>query len=283
VSTAANDDATRDGYAALLGRPGEQLELRRGQSADVVIDLERDEVWRFPRTPDALARMDADVERLEAARAGGLPAPQVLEVAAGPAGTARVRMTRLAGTPLTDCPPLSDAAAHRLAGDLATALEWLRRLPLPGWADDDGGWAEHWGDLRADATRLLLPRMSEAGRAVATAQLERAAARATSAPISPVHGDLGAAHLFVDPATGALQGIADWDTLGPGDPVVDLAALRATLPAPVLQALLALRSPSDDEQDRMAAYAGTFALQDALLSARADDWEAADEALAAYV
>ncbi|MGN6574739.1 MAG: phosphotransferase family protein [Nocardioides sp.] len=271
-------EASRARYALVLGRAAEDLEVRSGQSADVL--LARDEVWRFPRTPDALARMVADAERLRRARAGGLPAPSVVEVVDGPAGTARVQLTRLRGTPLPECGTLGAAAVTRLAGDLAAALESLARLPLDGLTD--GGWAEHWEGLAVSMHHLLSPRMSAAGQRAAAIQLDRATRAAHGAPTAAVHGDLGASHLFVDPQTGRLLGIADWDTLAAGDPVVDLAALRATLPAAVWDALLRVRPLTEAEQERMDAYAATFALQDALLSARAGDDESADRALSGY-
>jgi aminoglycoside phosphotransferase (APT) family kinase protein len=38
-----------------------------------------------------------------------------------------------------------------------------------------------------------------------------------------LHGDLGAKHIFVDPATGALTGVIDWGDREAGDPAMDIA------------------------------------------------------------
>ena len=57
--------------------------MRQGQRNDVVLDVRAGVVRRYPRTAAALADLDLSAARAAAARAAGLPAPEVLEVVRG--------------------------------------------------------------------------------------------------------------------------------------------------------------------------------------------------------
>lgn len=98
-----------------------------------------------------------------------------------------------------------------------------------------------------------------------------------------MHGDLGGDNVRVDPKSGRVNGVLDWDSARPGDPAVDLAALRASLcPSAAWGLLLERVQVTAEELDRATAYAATFALQEALLGVEQGDDKAVYRGLADY-
>jgi aminoglycoside phosphotransferase (APT) family kinase protein len=253
-----------------------------GQYADVVVDVGRGVARRVPRYEAERAALPGLVAKLRAASALALPAPPVLGAdLEGPLGVAHVELGYVPGVglrhPSVACLPA--AGRERLVRDLTGLLSALRDADLARWpAGDDGRWAERWLALRRDVAELVVPRLAPAGVARALADADAAVAAAADAPIALAHGDLGGENVRVDPATGALTGVLDWDSAGPGDPAVDLAALSVSVPAPVVERLPATAG----DALRARAYARTFALQDAVFGLRRGDAEAARAGLAPY-
>ncbi|MFG3440641.1 phosphotransferase [Nonomuraea sp. NPDC047897] len=248
-----------DSYARLMARPAAALRLVSGESADVVLDAAAGLAWRFPHRP---ADQAALARRITLVRAHGLPAPEVV----------RVRddclVTRLVtGRPLS---PEVEADPAALAGLLARAAT----VPVEPEAGD---WRAEWRELLDDVRRRVAPLLApeQARRAVADAQ--RALAAAESAPTGFVHGDLGGANVLM--AGGAVAAVLDWEASGPGDPAVDLAALSVSV-APPVRDRLAAGFPALTA--RAAAYAATFALQEAVHGLRHDDPDAVAAGLAPY-
>jgi aminoglycoside phosphotransferase (APT) family kinase protein len=273
---------TLEEYAAALGRPREVLVLRSGQGSDVVIDAREGQVWRIPRSAAARRRVAGDRARLRCARSLGLLAPEVLS-SAGMPDRDHILMRFVPGIGLDRGLVLDEPAAQRLAGDLAALVGRLRRAPLDSWpAVDAVPWGERWVIMASRVNDLLLPRLSSRSAARARLEMQTAVAAARDAPVTSTHGDLGGDNIRVNPGTGQLAGVLDWDGAGPGDPAVDLAALRASLPAVVWDLVLARLRPTPVDLGRAAAYAATFGLQEVLLGAEQGDEQAIQSGLSAY-
>jgi aminoglycoside phosphotransferase (APT) family kinase protein len=135
---------------------------------------------------------------------------------------------------------------------------------------------------RGETALTVVEQLSTPNASIAkTRSGELAAAR--DARVTFTHGDLVGDNIRVNPGTGELAGVLDWDGAGrPGDPAVDLAALRASLPATVWDLLLARLRPAPPVLGRAAAYAATFALQEALLGVEQGDEQAIQSGLSAY-
>src|SRR5690606_5061435 len=165
--------------------------------------------------PDQLGAIRSRHDLLAAA---GLPTPRVLF--ADPAGL--VVLNELGGTPLATALATDGAAEldpERLVEVLdrlpATLLELKRR---PAWTDR----IAHHGQ----AAQAALP--EEALRiASAVARVQTGSEYADLGPVVPTHGDFYEAQLFV--SGGAVVGLLDVDTAGPGSRVDDLACLLGHL------------------------------------------------------
>ncbi len=272
-------------YAEVLRVAPSSIEVRSGQRHDVV--LTTGEAWRFPRTPAALDVLARSADRARAAHGLGLPAPAVIGVVAGDLGVARMGLSRVHGVGLSPrvTRTLSAVAQQRLAADLVSLLTALRTARPTSWPGDDEGWVARWEQL-ADRLRTdVLPTIASArGRSRAEAEVSAAvsAAAAVASLGGLTHGDLGGENVLLDPASGAVVGVLDWDEAGPGDPAVDLAAILAHA-QPWLVTALHEEDPTLRElTQRSAAYQGTFALQQALWGLDSGDPREVAEGLATY-
>jgi aminoglycoside phosphotransferase (APT) family kinase protein len=162
------------------------------------------------RSARELAALTADV---------GVPVPPVLWHRAG--APHLLALAALPGVPLGRLgePSPRGAAGWRAAGAAARRLH--DQAAPPGLRAPSRYRLQRLDDL----TRWLLARAD-----VDPAVIERHAERARTA-LAPttastlVHGDLQAAHVFVDPSTDQVTGILDWSDAGLGDPHHDLAVL----------------------------------------------------------
>lgn len=266
----------------------ESIEVRQGQYADVVIDAGQDRVWRFPRYEEARNSQPLWVERVRAARNLGLPAPEILggDLDA-PLGKSHVVLRYVRGVGLTD-PAVADLpveARQRLAEGLGELLRLLRNVDPTSWpAVGRQSWHGRWAEFRQHVLDIVLPLLTSAGADRARAEVEWAvqAAECAPRPDAFVHGDLGGANVLLEPSSGALTGVLDWDSAGFGDPAIDLAALSVSLPAPVFDMVMT-RSPGlKTELERARAYARTFALQEAVFGLFNGEERAVQAGLASY-
>ena len=219
----------------------------------------------------------ADLAARHAALAAAVPVPPVL--AATDDGV--VVLPGLPGTPMRAALTGDPAALP----DPAALEALLDALPAVGTARRDA--TDPVPRVRAHATVIgmtcpaLAPRLDRLVAAVGAGAGEQ--------PVVPVHGDFYEAQLLV--SGGAVSGLLDVDTAGPGARIDDWATLVAHLvllerivpgPAPVaayrarVQALLAGRVPRGELATRVAGVlvglaTGPFRMQQA-------DWAAATEA-----
>jgi aminoglycoside phosphotransferase (APT) family kinase protein len=264
----------------------DQVHTHVGQYAIVVVDENRGVARRVPCYEAERTALPELVAKLRAAAALGLPAPSVRGAKLdGPLGVAHVDLAFVPGVGL--CDPaivrLSTAGWDRLAADLAALLLALRTADLTGWPlRVQGTWSERWRALRRDVLELVVPQLTATGARRALADADAAVAAAAGTSLALMHGDLGGENVRVDPTTGALTGVLDWDSAGAGDPAVDLAAIEVSVPNPVVERLLAAGPELRGDISRARNYARTFALQDAVFGLRRGDARAAHAGLAPY-
>ena len=264
------DRGRRPMNSAVHETPPLPTTIRQGAQNLVVLDHDNGVVRRYPRTTAGVARLTTVAERWRAVNALGLPAPRLLGVHpdAGDDG-AHLTLTLLPGSPLAPLDPAAPApispgtASTRLGTDLARILVRMRELPDADWPAPSG-WIDLWDDMAARARAAVLPLLAPAYATRAGQELSAAGQAARARPYGLCHGDLGPHNLHVDPDSGALLGIIDWDDVMRGDVAGDVAAVRAGLPPAVTAAMLAAEPSLTQELARFARYAATWPLQEAL-------------------
>ena len=187
----------------------------------------------YARHPERAAVDQALLERLR----GLLPVPRVLEA--------------LPGDRLDLVLPAADEPLRRRLGEaVAGALTLLatERMPRPGlFVDaslDPAPFPSDGGDQRAFLEARLgagwFAGLTTAERDGLRAVARRASAvTATPARIALVHADFNAKNLLVDPATGGVTGVLDWEFAYAGAPLGDLGNLLRFETDPVFAAAAA--------------------------------------------
>jgi len=204
----------------------------------------------YARHPERAAVDQALLERLR----GLLPVPRVLEAVTVPAGTARppfLLLEALPGDRLDLVLPAADEPLRRRLGEaVAGALTLLatERMPRPGMFGDasldpvpfppDGGDQRHF--LEARLARPWFATLTATERDGLRAVARRASV-VTSSParIALVHADFNPKNLLVDPATGGVTGVLDWEFAYAGAPLGDLGNLLRFETDPVFAAAAA--------------------------------------------
>lgn len=187
--------------------------------ADVIICHQDRAVVRLG---DVFIKADTDRDRSDREAAAlsslSIPMPELLWRRLGPPDLAAIG--RVEGTPLallgqpSPHPPQAWRAAGRLARQIHEA-DIPQRLAVPSrYRLDDLGELEAWLTRRGLADAAVIEEHSKRARtAFASARTDHL-----------VHGDLQAAHIFIDD-DGEVRGIIDWSDAGVGDPHYDLAVL----------------------------------------------------------
>ena len=257
------------------------VNFARGQDHDVVL-LGDETVVRFARHPAAVATQPREA-RLLRLLDGVLEValPRVLDERTGPGpGEAFLVQRRLHGNRLRESTAVAlGPMAFRYASPIADLLQALAAVPLTPALCDELAPALDWSAFAARVEQLL-PRMSAAGRERAQAEVAAVVAVRPPAPAVLVHGDLGG-NLLWDPDERRPTGLLDWTFAHPGDQAYDLATLAAVSGWELAETVDALLPESLLERAR--AYAGTFALQEALHGVDVDDEAAVGRGLAVYV
>jgi len=204
----------------------------------------------YARHPERAAVDQALLERLR----GLLPVPRVLEAVTLPAGTGQppfLLLEALPGDRLDLVLPAADEPLRRRLGEAVAGVLTLlatERMPRPGLFLDPSldpapfppGAGDQLGFLEA---RLHTPWF--AGRSDTERDGLRAVARraraVTAAParIALVHADFNPKNLLVDPATGGVTGVLDWEFAYAGAPLGDLGNLLRFETDPVFAAAAA--------------------------------------------
>lgn len=190
----------------------------------------------YARRPDRAAVDQALLERVR----GLLPVPRVLEASLVPERPGRppfLLLEALPGDRLDVVLPAADAPLRRRLGEAVAGVLVLlatERMPRTGWFPDARLEPEPFRASAADPARWLaahlrapwfarLPRAErETLRAVSRRARELAAG---SGRVSLVHGDLNPKNLLVDPATGGVTGVLDWEFAFAGAALTDVGNL----------------------------------------------------------
>lgn len=204
----------------------------------------------YARRPERAAVDQALLDRVR----GLLPVPRVLEAVTVPAGADRppfLLLEALPGDRLDLVLPAADEPLRRRLGEaVAGALTLLatERMPRPGmFVDaslDPAPFAPDGGDQRAFLEARLgagwYAGLSAAERDGLRAVARRASAvTASPARIALVHADFNPKNLLVDPATGGVTGVLDWEFAYAGAPLGDLGNLLRFETDPVFVAAAA--------------------------------------------
>jgi aminoglycoside phosphotransferase (APT) family kinase protein len=204
----------------------------------------------YARHPERAAIDQALLQRVR----GLLPVPGVLEAVTVPAGADRppfLLLEALPGDRLDLVLPAADEALRRRLGEAVAGVLTLlatERMPRPGFfvdaSLDPAPFPPDAGDqrdfLRARLRTPWFAALTDAEREGLRAVARRASAvTATPARIALVHADFNPKNLLVDPATGGVTGVLDWEFAYAGAPLGDLGNLLRFEADPVFAAAAA--------------------------------------------
>ena len=204
----------------------------------------------YARHPERAAVDQALLERLR----GLLPVPRVLEAVTVPAGAARppfLLLEALPGDRLDLVLPAADEPLRRRLGEAVAGVLTLlatERMPRPGMFVDASLDPAPFPPDAADQRHFLEARLGRPWFAKLTATerdglraVARRASAVTSTParIALVHADFNPKNLLVDPATGGVTGVLDWEFAYAGAPLGDLGNLLRFESDPVFAAAAA--------------------------------------------
>ena len=227
-----------DGLSALVGG-AEVVPLSGGYSGETFLvtgDGEQAVLRLYARDPGRAAVDQALLERLR----GLLPVPGVLEAVTVPGGADRppfLLLEALPGDRLDLVLPAADPPLRRRLGEAVAGVLVLlatERMPRPGWFPDASLDPQPFPPEAADPVRWLTAQLTRPWYAALTrderAGLRTVATRARDLTAQPgrtalVHGDFNPKNLLVDPATGGVTGVLDWEYAYAGAPLGDLGNL----------------------------------------------------------
>jgi aminoglycoside phosphotransferase (APT) family kinase protein len=241
----------------------------RGMQNLVLLHPRRGLAARFPRTAEGCALLPDAAARLRFLRSHGVPVPRVLDVyAEAGGGRGYLLLEYVQGVPLDEVrtDDLPTRTAGRLVRDLIGAAARIHAVPPAGWPSPARDWRCLWSSLvGAVAECDALP------HDVRQAQLQlalRAAATSATARIGVFHGDLGGVNCRVDPDSGAVVGLLDWDSATIGDITTDLVAVLAGVGPRTADLLRGSDQEWAAAEQNYAPYLATWPVQHYLWSLR---------------
>jgi len=226
------------GLPALVGG-AEVVPLSGGYSGEtfLVTGAGEQAVLRlYARDPGRAAVDQALLERMR----GLLPVPRVLEAATVPGGAGRppfLLLEALPGDRLDLVLPAADGPLRRRLGEAVAGVLVLlatERMPRPGRFLDPSldpepfppGAGDPVGWLAAHRTAPFFAGLTGGQRAALRSVARRAAeVAARTSRVALVHADLNPKNLLVDPATGGVTGVLDWEFAYAGAPLADVGNL----------------------------------------------------------
>lgn len=201
--------------------------------ANVVFLVDQSLLFRFPRTERAAASTRKEIALLPALASAGLPVPTPDFRYPAPAG-ALDHPWPFAGYTLLPGTPAANLAHGQLAasvpgavGDFLTALhrfpiERATALGVPGGAPQQ--WRAAYETWYRETRPLIWPYLHARQQQAVAGFIEAFLGNDRHFRFKPVllHHDLSADHLLIDPATGEVSGIIDFEDAIVGDPCFDL-------------------------------------------------------------
>jgi aminoglycoside phosphotransferase (APT) family kinase protein len=228
------------GIAALVGSAAEVVPLSGGYSGEtfLVTSAGDQAVLRlYARRPERAGIDQALLERVR----GLVPVPRVLEaapVAGGPGRPPFLLLEALPGDRLDLVLPAADAPLRRRLGEAVAGVLVLlatERMPRAGTFVDATLDPAPFPPAAGDAVSWLATHAGESWFAALPAAdqdaLRRVARRAAALTrrrpgrTALVHADFNPKNLLVDPATGGVTGVVDWEFAYAGSPLGDVGNL----------------------------------------------------------
>lgn len=269
--------------AAFPNVPAGEIRLLAAGRMSIAVQVGDDIVARFPRHAFGLECLRYEVRVLPLLRSSvvTIPRPTRAHLDA-PIGEAFLAHRLIPGTVLTphsigNLPPATVRALGAVLGRFLSELHALTddagRMGVPTLS-----LADHAAGLRREMMSLLWDRMTAGARERADRELT-AMAQADRGLLLLCHTDLGG-NVIYDANSGEV-GVIDFAGLVVCDPVTDLASLLS-LDRGLAAAMTDTCPRLQDRLEDGLAVMGTFAVQDALYSARQGDWDAVMKTLAGY-
>lgn len=263
-----------------------------GGQYNVILVINADTIFRFPRYDDALQPMSNEVHILQSIQGKlPLPVPNPIHVnLEGQAiGQAFMGYKMLPGEliDLTDIETQYDApTCQRLADQLASFLKTLHSLKvdgIPSAPDSHGYFADLYNRIR----QKLFPLLS----IIACDELRQhfepylADPRHWDYPRVLTHSDFGWGNILFDAQKIEFTGVIDFNWAQYGDAAEDFASIYGFRGrnAAFAQRFFKLYPELESMMERVHFYSGTFAISEALFGIENDDQEALQSGLAPYL
>ncbi|MEM7534650.1 MAG: aminoglycoside phosphotransferase family protein [Chloroflexota bacterium] len=178
-----------------------------------------------------------------------------------------------------------ETVLDHLAAQLAGFLKELHSIPADAFdmplviQDVREDWVKMYDDFRT----YLYPYMRPDAQAAVTANFEKFLNDPTQFDYVPAfrHGDFGPGNILYDADNKTISGIIDFDSIGLGDPAVDVGAVL-TLGEPFFARMCRVYPEMATYRPRVAFYQSTYALQEALYGLRDNVMESFEAGIADY-
>lgn len=260
-----------------------------GQFNDILL-VNDDLLFRFPRSAE-VARNYATQRALLHYLQGKLPLPIPQPLYTSPINapweSTFTGYRKLPGQPFYRgaLANINEASRRRLAAQLGGFLRALHQLPLADLPVSlpVSDTPDDWRVLYTGFRETLFPHMRPDAQQWVADSFNDYFAHPHQFTFTPVlkHGDFGGSNILYDPDTNQITGIIDFESLGPGDPASDAAAL-STYGDEFFELCLVAYPEMDSMRHRANFYRSTFALQEAYFGALLNDPEAFENGLAEY-
>ncbi|RPI31238.1 MAG: hypothetical protein EHM70_11960 [Chloroflexota bacterium] len=225
-------------YRAILSQhlPGLQIDtLSINQMGwdSVVLDVNGEWIFRFPRRPEIEAQHEKEIALLPALSGhlhAAVPRFEVICRRSAECKTPFVGYRKIAGNALS----VQGGASEALCRSLGEFLTELHSFPMeraasllgipPANVDD---WKRRYEDFYDRARALIFPLLGEAVQAKVAAFWESYLGEEENFQFEPVliHADLASEHILIDPKSDQICGIIDWEDAAIGDPALDFVGL----------------------------------------------------------
>ncbi len=214
----------------------------------VVLDINGEYIFRFPRRADVEAQLDKEIALLpELAKTLPLDVPRFEFFGQGrPEGRRFVGYRKIKGVPL-EAEGVHSGRRSQIVRQLARFLTALHGFPVEkavrlGVRGGAVEWKQHHERFYAWARENVAPLLDAPTRAAAAAAWENVLRDEASFRFQPalVHRDLGNEHILYDGERGTIAGIIDWGDATIGDPAIDFAGLLYSFGSGFTQEVLSL-------------------------------------------
>ncbi len=174
---------------------------------------------------------------------------------------------------------------NRLAQQLATFLRALHSVPVEALGLDvpvSDGW-DYWAQMYTAFRDQLFRYMRADAREWVTSNFETFLNKPRHFSYTPVlrHGDFGGSNILYDPANHRISGVIDFDSVGMGDPAVDVGPVLS-MGESFLRRMYVTYPEMDAMVERAEFYKSTYALQQALYALRDNDQASFEDGIAQY-